>query len=645
MVIILTLLLRLLRGLRDSVVKILSSSQTTLDTRPNRRALALGAVVLGLAVFVVYYPSLDGPFVFDDASTVVDNPSIRQLWPLVGDDQSPAPLTPPAGTAVYARPLVNLSLAINYHFGQLDPRGYRAVNVFLHFLSALVLWSILARTLRLELFRNRFATHADSVSLAAALIWAVHPLATESVVYVTQRTELMMGLCYLSTVYCAIRYWSASGKKQRGGWLLLATGACLSGMLSKEMIASAPAMVLLYERLLLTRPFGRIARESWPLYVGLSLSWLVAIALNFAGQQTPKTGFALGVAAHEWWFTQAKVFFMYLKLAVWPWPLVVHYEVPYLKSLASAWPWLLAAGCYAVVAIALLRRQPAMSYAMIWVVAVLSPTLLIPLVGETVAERRMYVPLVAIVALLVLGGYRLLVGAASSRASTLVVAPALLLAWCCGWLSHERLEDYRSELALWQDAVEHQPHDPLVQANLGISLTKENRLDEAAAHFIRWVELEPDSHWAHYNLARSQEGLGRTDEAIVHYRQAIELLPEHAASHNNLARLLEGQNKWPWAIKHYRQAIAAQPDFATAHTNLGLLLQRHGDVELAIEHFAAAARLQNDLASNVNLTLALLETDRRDEVRVAAEKSLALAEAAEDEGVAAELRRILHSLE
>ena len=170
------------------------------------RRTALGALVLGVAVVAVYYPAADGPFVFDDAGTIVDNPSIRQLWPLVGSDESPGPFAAPATTAVHGRPLVNLSLAVNYKFGGLDPFGYRIVNIVVHLLSAILLWSIVARTLSLDYFQGRFDRVAGPLAFVAALVWALHPLNTESVVYVTQRTELTMGMFYLATLYIALRY-------------------------------------------------------------------------------------------------------------------------------------------------------------------------------------------------------------------------------------------------------------------------------------------------------------------------------------------------------------------------------------------------------------------------------------------------------
>lgn len=160
--------------------------------------------VLAFSIGVIYVPVLNVPLIFDDVDTIIRNESITAIWPLVGTDTHPGPLNPQPNVPTAARPLVNLSFAINYKFGQLDPVGYHAVNAILHFLSAMLLWAIVRRTLRLPYFAGRFEAAADSLAFAVANIWALHPLQTETVIYATQRTELMMAFFYLATIYCSL---------------------------------------------------------------------------------------------------------------------------------------------------------------------------------------------------------------------------------------------------------------------------------------------------------------------------------------------------------------------------------------------------------------------------------------------------------
>lgn len=614
-----------------------------------------GAAVLAIAVALVYYPAASGPFIFDDAGTIVDNQSIRQLWPLVGSDESPGPLNPSETSAVHGRPLVNLSFAANHHFGKLDPFGYRLVNFVFHLLAAVLLWVIVARTLRLEYFRGRFERVAEPLAFAAALVWALHPLNTECVVYVTQRTELMMGMFYLATLYGSICYWNTEQPWARAICLALTTLACLSGMLSKEMMASVPAMVLLYERTFVAGTFREALWRSWPLYLGLTLTWLPLVALNLNGPRTPASGFGLGVAAHEWWFTQAKVLFLYLKLAIWPWPLVIHYEVPYLTTVTQAWPWLLATGFLAVGTLVLFLRRSSTAFVAIWIIAVLSPTLLIPLVNEIAAERRMYVPLAAIVPFLIVGGYvvlervclsvaKRLPHAAIHRGATAVIAiVTILLAIVFGCVSSHRLLAYREELTLWQDAVLHQPHDPMVQFNLGTLLIEAGRVPEAIGHLQEAVRLDSESYEGNYNLARAFEDTARPRDAATHYREALRLRPEDPASHYNLARLLEEAGDASEATNHYRQAVTAQPDFPAAHTNLGILLLNNGHTNEAIEHFGAALQGQEDTGNCINLAMAYAVANRPNEAIPMAERAIDLARNPNEKSLAQQALSYLHS--
>ena len=96
-------------------------------------------VLLACAVWVVYGRAIAAPFIFDDLASVLNNPSIQNLWPLLGDSSTGGPINPPHNLPTAGRPLVNLSLALNYYFGPFDPAGYRIFNLIVHVLSAMLL--------------------------------------------------------------------------------------------------------------------------------------------------------------------------------------------------------------------------------------------------------------------------------------------------------------------------------------------------------------------------------------------------------------------------------------------------------------------------------------------------------------------------
>ncbi len=372
-------------------------------------------VLLAVAVWAVYGPALSAPIVYDDHVTVLLNPSIRHLWPLV-DGTGSAPLSPPASNPTSGRPLVNFTLALNYAIGGANPVGYRVFNILLHTLSAWLVWGIVRRTLRLEYFHGRFEHAAEPLALAVALVWALHPLQTEAIEYVTQRTELMVALFYLATLYAGLRYFAAAEPRPRAAWCAAAVTASLLGMACKEVMVTVPIIVLLFERTFIAGTFRAALGRSWPLYAGLAASWLLLLALNAGNPRADSAGFHAGVPLLAYWYTQAKVLLLYLKLAVWPWPLVISYELPLNDTLSAAWPWLLAASVLVVATAVLLWRRRAAGFVGACVLIILSPTLLVPIVREVAAERRMYLPLAALVAWVFCGGYLLLRTAAEALA-------------------------------------------------------------------------------------------------------------------------------------------------------------------------------------------------------------------------------------
>src|SRR5262245_46120283 len=209
------------------------------------------AAVLVLAAALTYANSLSGAFILDDQSTIVDNPRIREWW------RPARVLVPERDTAIAGRPIVNLSFAVNYAIGGLDVRGYHAMNIALHVACGLLAFGILRRTFALPRIRAYVGDAGVDLAFAASLIWIVHPLNTEVVDYLTERTESLMALFNLFTLYASIRAVSPGlpAAKPAGGrtgqpsshaavqidrrWQATAVAACALGMGCKESMVTA----------------------------------------------------------------------------------------------------------------------------------------------------------------------------------------------------------------------------------------------------------------------------------------------------------------------------------------------------------------------------------------------------------------------
>ncbi|MCC6764612.1 MAG: tetratricopeptide repeat protein [Deltaproteobacteria bacterium] len=544
--------------------------------------------VLMLAVtLAVYARALHAPFVFDDRPAIVENPSIRRLVPPIGDATLRGPLNPPPLAPTARRPFSNLSLALDYHWWGLDPAGFRRTALVLHALTATVLALLVRGTVLLPYFGGAFAGAADVLGIAVALVWLVHPLGSETVVYLTQRTELIAALAYLATLWCALRHWTAPTPARATTWGVAAVAACIAGMASKEIVASLPVAVWLYER-----TFVGGARRATRLYAGLALGWVVLFALNVGGA----SGFS--DAKHDvsplvWWMTQAKVLFLYLKLVVWPWPLTIHYAPAYLGS-AAAWPWLLACAALAAGTAALVRRRPAARFAVVAIALVLAPTMLVPIVKMMAAERRMYLPLAGLVTLAVVGGCAVLARGGRRLRPGPVLAAATALALVLAVVTVRRLVAYESAVTLWADAVHTQPTDAMAHYNLGVALFEAGRPDaQSMARFEEALRLDPGHAGALDNLGLVLFRQRRYDDARGLFERALAADPENAVAANNLGALELELLRPAAALAPLERALASEPDLpkAVVHRNLGKALVGVGRADDGLAHLERAVRL------------------------------------------------------
>lgn len=584
-------------------------------------AMVLAVLLLLVLMGVIYGPCVNVPLIFDDLGAIVENESISSLWPLIGVGK-PGPLNPPAGIPTSGRPLVNLSFAINHAFGGTSPAGYHVVNIVIHCLAALLLFGLTSRSLRLPYFEGRFNKSADWLALAVAALWSLHPLATEAVIYATQRTESMMALFYLATLYFSLRYWTSGAPANsdldgretatttycpfnRSLWLVLAGIACLCGMASKEIMVSAPLMVLLFERTFVAGSLSAALRRSWPLYLVLGATLLLLGALNINRPHSDATGFDFDVSAYNWWLTQSKVFFLYLKLVVWPWPLFIHYEFPYLTSLAAAWQFVLPLLILGAVTLVLLWRNRPLGYLGTWVFAILSPTFVIPIITEIAAERRMYLALVAPCVLFVVGGYQLLEKLLAkdhsgrdiqrSRLPTVMsisIITAVVLAFCL--LDVKRLAAYESEMGLWLEVLEAQPNSSMAHHNIAAIMEKNGYDDAAAEHYRAAIASDPSSSHAHYQLGLLLNRHGEFDEAANHFAEAIRVMPPRfltANMRNNLGVALYSAGRNEEAIAAFKAALTDDQSNWLTHRNLATALYRAGKYGDCIDALQAALRL------------------------------------------------------
>ena len=432
-------------------------SSLTVSAAGRQRIYAAIIVAAGVAA---YANAILTPFVLDDESSVVQNEDIRQLTNL------PRVLFPAFNSPAAGRPLVSLSFALNYAAGGLDPRGYHAVNLALHLLCALLVFGLIRRTLLLPSLA-RWGSGASEIAFGAALLWVVHPLTSEVVNYATQRTESMMALCLLATMYGALRAHTAP----EGRWDGLAIAACLLGVLCKETMVVAPVLVLFFDRAYLFQGWREAFRERNSLYMGLLASWFVLASLHWSGPRAAVSGFSAGVEPLTYLFNQAVVIVDYMRLSIWPVDLVAFYGWPQPLTFAQVAVHLAFVATLVAATVVAVLGAPRVGFLGVWFFGILAPTSsIVPIVTEVGAERRMYLPLVALILMVVLAlwritGSRIQTGVAVALAAVLAVTTA------------GRNREYATGLSLAQTIVDRRPSGA-AHHMLGEQLVNSGRLDE-----------------------------------------------------------------------------------------------------------------------------------------------------------------------
>ncbi len=540
-------------------------------------------VCLGAVALAAYHNSFQGPFIFDDVPAILDNLSLRNPWSI-------REILQPAidgGATVSGRPLVNLSFALNGAVSGRAVWGYHAGNFLIHMLAGLLLFEVARRTFLQSPVAGRYGAAAWPLGLAVAALWLLHPLQTESVTYIVQRAESLMGLWYLLTLYAFIRGAAAENGVR---WFMVSGVACLLGMATKEVMVSAPLVVLLYDRAFVAGTFRAAWHRRRPYYLGLASTWLLLVFLLVSSQGRGGTaGFGAGITGWDYALTQCRAIVQYLGLVFWPSPLVFDYGTATVGGLAEVWPQaLLLLGLTGVTVWALWRR-PVWGFVGVSFFALLAPSSsVVPVATQTMAEHRMYLPLVIPVVLIVLGLHRL-----AGRWSYPVCGA---LAFGCGWLTMERNEDYRTAERLWSDTVAKNPTNGRAHHNLGLAELARGNLAAAARHLGEAIALAPESPEPHYSLGLILTRQGHLPEAMASYEQAIVYDPRHAAAHNNLANLLFTAGRIAEAGQHYGEAVRVQPDFAAARNSYGNWLLETGRAAEALAQCEEAVRLKPALA-------------------------------------------------
>lgn len=524
-----------------------------------------GPLAICLVGVLAYSNCFQGAYIYDDFHAIQQNSYIRSLRTAFGA---------PPQSSLAGRPITAASFALTYALFEYDGRGYHAVNLGIHLLAALALFGVVRRSLQSPALRDRFADSAWTLALATAGLWVVHPLQTQAVTYIIQRSESLVGLFYLVTLYCSIRSMHAG---RFSGWTVCAVVACAMGMGTKEVMATTPVTTLLVDALLFARSYRVALLKRWSLYLGLAACWFLLIALMATGPRSESVGFGLNeVSALGYFRSQPGVLLHYLMLAIWPRTLVLDYGWLVASSPVEYMvPLLIVSAGGLMTAWGVFRRKlwsllPASFF------IVLAPTSSFVPINDLCFEHRMYLPLAAIILAAVLAMFLLLSRLPFTAQRPISVAACLLAIAAFVSRTHARNADYHDALHLWSVTVQQRPDNARARSALATEYLNRDRFAESVPHYERAVELEP-RNWRYLeNLGRAYYKVKRHQESVAAYQKAIELAPWQYTLHFNLGVCFFDMKRYEEAVQSYVQALRCDPKAYQAHFNLANTFQMLG---------------------------------------------------------------------
>ncbi len=521
-----------------------------------REAIRWGVWALLLVVVVVAYStSLWGEFTYDDKVEVIGNRTIRVLdeWQLMLRYN-------------LSRPVTIATYALNYHFSERAPFAYHAVDVVIFGLEvglAFLLFSAIAEARNLG--------RPLLIGGLTAALWAVHPVNTEAVSYVTGRSEQLVGLFYLLGCWSFVRWRQVGGAQHFvGAWVAVVIGA-----FTKEVAVTMPVAFLLIELVIFRNMDWRLIRwrDHVPAVVGLLAFFGLRLYLYDAAVTADPPQRELGI---QLW-PQAEVWVRYVQLSFVPvGQSVFHYHPETGASLGSVASMFFVVGT-SIFALVKARQKPLLAFAWLWFALTLLPSSSFVALKETMAEHRIHLSVLGVCFVVALALERLQKNAIWAG----VGLTGLLLA---ATVTQNRA--WSNEVALWGQATERNPDSAEAWYGYGDALHLSEEHGLARAAYGQATEIDPTYLEAFNNLGREEAELGNRAEAEAAWKGALRVSPSYCKAHNNLGMLYGRSSRFKEAEMELRRSLSYCPAECLPHRLLGEIYAEHlGDNERAIEHY------------------------------------------------------------
>jgi len=520
-------------------------------------------IILVVILFVVFAPSLNGNFHYDDGHSILRNPAIGSIAHIPSFYIDPRLFSENPDYAMY-RPMVLTSYAVNYTINGLAAPAFLVGNLLIHCLVSILVFGVL-----------RELGFSNKLSFFAALLFAIHPIQTEPVNYISARSESLAALGVLGAFGAYLR----SLGRQSPIWILLSLIIWAIGLFSKATALVFPAVLLAY-LLIMGKP-RRYLLSLIPFSL-LAIGY-VLVYLHLTPQAFTHAGQVRTLSAQI--ATQAKALVYYIELVFFPIGLNVHPQFFAEISLAALLPWisLLLIASLVLCGIVSLKRYPLVSFGLVWFFVCLAPTLLIPL-NILVNNHRLYLPLF---------GFILLLCVVAARIRRLWPFYFLTLLWALMSWQHSAI--WKTEVSLWQHAAINAPLMPEAHYNLGFAWHQAGQMDKAKDAYEKAVALDPQYSRALTNLATIYRKEARFEEALEVFHTALKHDPQQIETLNNLGLTYTSMGQYQSAINTFQSALQFNSTQAEVWFNLGLAYRDSNQSNAAFKALSRALELDPTL--------------------------------------------------
>jgi tetratricopeptide (TPR) repeat protein len=521
----------------------------TMSEAFNKRYGLFAMGILLLAGVLAYSNTFQSPFHFDDTRTIVNNRSIKNILDLKAV-WNPWP----------TRFVTFLSLALNYRLGGLNVSGYHILNILVHVLSAIMVWWLMLLTFFTPVMKDEKITmHARVIALFGGLIFVTHPVQTQAVTYIIQRSASLATLFYLASLamYVKSKLLLRQGAAGRSKWLYRCSlTAAVLAMFSKEMTITLPLAVILYEFCF----FRTDKRFDWKyaapmLYTVLIIpvTMLLTGSVDVGGMHRVLES-KTSITAWQYLLTQFRVILTYIRLLLMPVNQNLDYYYAISRSLAE--PALLASmavlAAILATAVKIFSKYRLVSFGIFWFFLTLLPESSFIPIKDVIFEHRLYLPMAGFCFFLAGGLYYVF----GERSLPSAVTISLVIVICCTALSYQRNLVWKSEFTLWNDVVRKSPMKARPYNNRGCIYREKGRIAEAIADFDRAIKRNPRLAPIYRNRGLAYRRQGKLQQAIADYTKAIEIKPGYASAYYERAAIYLIMKDYDKAWADVKKAIS-----------------------------------------------------------------------------------------